>query len=314
MWNAAAWWAASRETADAFCDWVESAVGLPPDQGQALIAIRQQKLAPSGTGIHRFKSIMERGRRLGEDVDAILASDDPTCSDIQLKVFKWDKNLEGETYPDLNSFKTAIGELLQTTNLFFDTYQEPVVTAGTEDICGSGMGILGGQIFQWLFCELANVIHGIASKIMTQATGWLTDSIGVDIDMKFKDPAKDEVSTGGGGTGGTGGTSGTAGETTPTGSTTYPFNRNLTFEPNDICLSAHIAPILAAVPNTLIVNIWYGPDNTKIPARANSVTRSGDGYIANIVAGGDLPSGTTEFEVTMSTTDRQFGCENIFDN
>jgi hypothetical protein len=199
MWNAAAWRSAKKESADAFCDWVEGAIGLPADQGQALIAIRQQKLAPSPTGIHRFNSIMERARQIGQDIDKILESSNPTCGDIDFKIFKWNKNLEGETYPDLGSFKTGISKLIEAAKFFFESYQEPVTSAGTEHVCGSNMGMLSGEIFQWLFCELANIIHGIAASIMTSATGWLTDSIGVDINMKFKDPKNHDQPTEGGG-------------------------------------------------------------------------------------------------------------------
>jgi len=226
MWNAAAWWFSSKESADAFCDWVEGLIGLPPDRGAALYSIKQQKLAPSETGKFRYKSIMERGKKLKESIDSILASDDPTCNDIQLKKFKWAAP-ENEVYSDLNSFREDISDLLKAVELFFKTYQEPVETAGEKDICGSNMGVFSGRIFQWLFCQLAVIIHGTASSIMTKATQWLTDSIGVDINMKFKDPAKDDYPTGGGGT-----ETPAPGAGTPTPGTETPTPRTAT--PMDI--------------------------------------------------------------------------------
>lgn len=228
MWNAAAWWFSSKESADAFCDWVEGLIGLPPDRGAALYSIKQQKLAPSETGKFRYKSIMERGKKLKESIDSILASDDPTCNDIQLKKFKWAAP-ENEVYSDLNSFREDISDLLKAVELFFKTYQEPVETAGEKDICGSNMGVFSGRIFQWLFCQLAVIIHGTASSIMTKATQWLTDSIGVDINMKFKEPEKSnyQFDSGGGGEGtnpGTGTDNGSSGGETPAPRTAAPMD------------------------------------------------------------------------------------------
>jgi len=118
---------------------------------------------------------------------------------VELKEFRWVEGTNDRNYTSLDQFNTDYQQVYELFKQYIENRDEPIST-GDTDACGSaGSGMINGKIFQWLFCELANIIHGIAASIMTRATGWLTDSIGVDINIKFKDPETDEVPTGGGG-------------------------------------------------------------------------------------------------------------------
>lgn len=118
----------------------------------------------------------------------------PGCAEVEK--FLWVERDPPEYYTSLDEFSTDFDKIYQFFEDAIASRDEPIST-GTEDVCGNGVGgLMSGKIFQWLFCELANIIHGIAASIMTRATEYLTDSIGVDIEnVEFKGPKKHSYPT-----------------------------------------------------------------------------------------------------------------------
>jgi len=168
-------------------------------------AVETETLKPTSDGYQTLDNIVQYGYLLDQDLQ-MLIDNNANCGShgVKFKLFKWNESLESDDniFTSLPSIKEYVQEIVDVAKEWFERLSSPVVTAGelTEDVCGNGVGgLMSGKIFQWLFCELANIIHGIAASIMTRATEWLTASIGVDINIKFKDPEKDEVPTGGGG-------------------------------------------------------------------------------------------------------------------
>lgn len=116
------------------------------------------------------------------------------CAEIEK--FKWVRTGNPGNYESLDAFNTDFDKIYQKFKDYIASRDEPISTGG-DDICGNtGTNLVSGKIFQWLFCELANIIHGIAASIMTRATEYLTDSIGVDIEnVEFKGPKKHSYPT-----------------------------------------------------------------------------------------------------------------------
>ncbi len=143
------------------------------------------------------------------------------CAEIEK--FKWVRTSNPGNYESLDAFNTDFDIIYQKFKEYIAARDEPISTGG-DDICGNtGTNLVSGKIFQWLFCELANIIHGAAGGIMKKATSWLQDSIGVGV-VEFVPPADNTPATDGGGTSatpssgdsGTGGTDGGGGTRTAT--------------------------------------------------------------------------------------------------
>lgn len=139
---------------------------------------------------------------------------------IRIEEFKWSETAPANDYASLDAFYTDFDKIYQKFKDHIASRDEPISTGG-DDICGNtGTNLVSGKIFQWLFCELANIIHGIAASIMKRATGWLTDSIGVDINIRFKEPKEDDYPTDG-----VGANTPAPGAGTPTPETSTPTPR-----------------------------------------------------------------------------------------
>ncbi len=182
-------------------------------------------MEPTEGGEEKLQEIANLAKDIKTDIDMLKSAypgDSWPDGCAQIKKFNWVERDEG-FYGSLNEFSTDFEKIYDFFKFLIEQMDEPVST-GEIGVCGNaGVNISGGKIFPWLFCELASIIHGIAASIMTRATRWLTDSIGVDINMKFKDPAKDDYPTGGGGT-----ETPTPGAGTPTPGTETPTPRTAT--------------------------------------------------------------------------------------
>jgi len=198
-------------------------------------AVETETLKPTQDGYQSLDNIIQYGYLLDQDLQ-MLIDNNANCGshDVKFKMFKWNEALENDNniFTSLPLMREYVKEIVEVAKKYFEELSSPVVTAGElgEDICGNpGTNLVSGKIFQWLFCELANIIHGIAAKIMTKATQWLTDSIGVDININFKEPEKSnyQFDSGGGGEStnpGTGTDNGGTGGETPAPRTAAPMN------------------------------------------------------------------------------------------
>lgn len=165
-------------------------------------AVETETLKPTSDGYQTLDNIVQYGYLLDQDLQ-MLIDNNANCGShgVKFKLFKWNESLESDDniFTSLPSIKEYVQEIVDVAKEWFERLSSPVVTAGelTEDVCGNGAGgLMSGKIFQWLFCELANIIHGIAASIMTRATKYLTDSIGVDIEnVEFKGPKKHSYPT-----------------------------------------------------------------------------------------------------------------------
>lgn len=103
------------------------------------------------------------------------------------------KALDGDTLtliPD--KFIATPDDFINGLGVFIQAFNEAVANASgedEEDTCGNGLNKVA-VIFQWMFCKVAEMIHGISNHVMKSAFGWLTLSLGTEI-VQFSAPALD---------------------------------------------------------------------------------------------------------------------------
>jgi len=92
-------------------------------------------------------------------------------------------------YGTTAEFKNAIDGLATELNRYKDILSQQL----PPDTSGSGCGnlIMGMKygLFAVPLCGLGELLHGLAARFMTLAVNWLTASIGIGIEVKFKPPA-----------------------------------------------------------------------------------------------------------------------------
>lgn len=103
---------------------------------------------------------------------------------------KIDENLEfvNELIATPNDFLTAIDALIKA----FENAVAAKTGLDPNNTCGNGLSNVfgGGGIFEWMFCKVAEVIHGVANFFMGMAFGYLESSLGVDA-VHFSKPVLD---------------------------------------------------------------------------------------------------------------------------
>ena len=222
-------WAGLRDACNAIAttidNWVHSAVGGNSDAEATVFAIRQQTLKPTTTGEDRIGDIIRRAYLLNQNLTNLIAND-TNCGTfgVKFRKFKWNSSAESDTnvYSSLRDLQNDIAALVEVAKRYYADFQEPVQTAGEYDekVCGKFPVNIGLKTFSWMFCELGAMLHRVAVYLLEKSLKWLTDIIGINVNMSFTAPQiKEETTTGGGGTGGGGtGGGGTGGGGGSTGS------------------------------------------------------------------------------------------------